>query len=159
MTGVSRGGATQATKDRVITGLVRARRALLDAVDTLPPAERDTAFIGVWSAKELLAHLVGWDHTNQEAVGEILAGRRPSFSRYRDHDWQTYNALLVERYRRDDWNELLELLDDSHRQLIAYLESVANEEYIRRRSIGRLLRFEARDEGVHRQQVEAFRER
>ena len=145
------------TKDALIQGLVDARRKILQAAQSLLPQQRDEVFLGVWSARDLLAHLAGWDDTNLQAVQEILAGKRPSFFQYKDHDWQSYNARLVAQYRRDDWAELLAVLEESQRALIGFLQTIPAESYVQHRSIGRLLRADAKDGEEHAQQVDALR--
>ncbi len=51
----------QMKKDQVIAELIAARREVLDAASALLRLSRDTVFLGVWTVKDLLAHLVGWD--------------------------------------------------------------------------------------------------
>jgi uncharacterized damage-inducible protein DinB len=152
-------GAAQAEKDAILGGLVKARAKILEAASRLSPAEQDEVFLGVWSVKDLLAHLVGWDYTNLTAVQEILAGQKPGFWRYYDRDWQSYNARLVAEYKREDFTELVAAVQASHRELIDYLQTVPADEYLKRKPIGTLLRAETRDEEEHHQQVEAFRTR
>lgn len=102
-------------KEQIITELIETRRQILEAASALTPAQQDQVFLGTWSVKDLLAHLVGWDYTNREAVQAILRGKLPAFySRY-DHDWQSYNTHLVARYRREDWAELLASVEESLR--------------------------------------------
>ncbi len=69
----------QGKKDEIISGLVETRRQILDTASSLSLAEQDEIFLGVWSVKDLLAHLVGWDFTNLEAAKAILAGKTPDF--------------------------------------------------------------------------------
>ena len=152
-------GAAQAEKDALIRGLVQARARVLEAASRLSPVEQDEVWLGVWSVKDLLAHLVGWDYTNLNAVQEIVAGRKPGFWAYYDRDWQRYNARLVAEYRRDDFSELVAAVEASHRELIEFLQTVPADEYLKRKPIGTLLRAEARDEEEHHRQVEAFRTR
>jgi hypothetical protein len=57
---------------------------------------------------------VGWDTTNLQAIQEILAGQYPTFSQYFDRDWQSYNARLVEQYKKDPFAELLAEVERSH---------------------------------------------
>ena len=149
-------GASQARKDQLIQGLVTARRKVLDAARSLSEAQRDEVFLGTWSAKDLLAHLAGWDDTNGEAVCDILEGHKPSFLRYRDRDWQSFNAYLVAAYRRQDWAEMVAVVQESHRRLIEFLQGVPADDYVRRKGIAGLLRTEARDEKQHARQVQAF---
>ena len=152
-------GAAQAEKDRLIAGLVSARCKILDSVNSLPPKAQDEVFLGDWSVQDLLAHLIGWDHTNRTAVEEIRAGQKPSFWAQYDRDWQSYNAQLVAEYRLDDFSELVAAVEHSHRELIDYLQAVPTEEYLRRRPIGTLLRAEASDEEDHNRQIQEFASR
>lgn len=149
----------------LIAELSAARRAVLDAARALPPAAQDTPFIGIWSVKDLLAHLVGWDATNQQAVQDMLEGKYPSFFQYYDKDWQTYNARLVQTYQIEPFSALLAAVERSHRQLVAFLEALPAETLLKLKATstkGRtitarfLLVFEARDERLHAGQVEAF---
>ena len=150
-------GAAQAKKDEIISGLVAARSRVLDSAISLPPQAQDEAFLGEWSVKDLLAHLVGWDYTNLTAVEEILAGQKPGFWACHDRDWQGYNAQLVAKHRRDDFSELVATAEQSHRELIDYLQTVQADQYLKRKQIGSLLRAEAKDEEEHHRQIEEFR--
>jgi hypothetical protein len=136
-------------------------------VQSLPENCRDEIFLGIWTIKDLLAHLVGWDFTNLKAVQEILAGQYPSFFQYYDKDWQSYNHQLVEKYRKESLAEVVAEVEDSHRQLVLFLQSLSAEEVVRgkvRRVNGRsvtirnLLISEAGDESKHVEQVIAFYE-
>ena len=138
---------------------MEARNKILDAVSLLSPLEQDAIFLGAWSVKDLLAHLVGWDYTNLGAVEEILAGQKPAFFEHYDRDWQSYNAQLVAEYKRDDFAELVAAVKESHRKLIAFLQTVPADAYVKRKKIASLLRVEIKDEEEHHRQVQAFRRR
>ncbi len=158
----------QAKKDKVIAALVDARTKILDAVSSLSPEQQDEVFLGVWSVKDLLAHLAGWDFANIQAAKDILAGKLPSFYAYYDRDWKSYNAHLVAEYKRARFVELVALVEDSHRQLIDFLRTIPPEEFdkdIGLRSkgwivtIARLMQVEAKDERAHHRQVKQFKDR
>jgi hypothetical protein len=149
-------GAAQAKKDEIISGLVAARTLLLDSAISLAPRAQDEVFLGEWSVKDLLAHLVGWDHTNLSAVEEILAGQKPGFWAHYDRDWKSYNAQLVAEYKRDGFSELATAAEQSHRELIDYLQTVPADQYLKRRQIGSLLRAETEDEEEHHRQIQEF---
>jgi hypothetical protein len=152
-------GAAEAKKTEVISGLMDARQMILAAAGALLPEKRGLVFLGKWSAKELLAHLIGWDYTNLEAAQDILAGRTPEFWSHYDRDWQSYNAHLVVTYGQDDWAELTAAVRQSHRQLIDHLRTVPADEYLRRRKIVSLLQAETKDERIHHRQLVRFGER
>ena len=152
-------GTAQAKKDEVISGLVDARRRILDVTSSLPPDKQDEIFLGTWSAKDLLAHLAGWDYTNLGAVKEILAGQRQSFRAHYDRDWASYNARLVAKYGREDFDEIIDLAEESHGELIDSLRAVRADEYVKKRTIVTLLEAEVKDERVHHQQLKEFAQR
>ena len=64
----------QSRKDQIISGLIDVRGQILQAASELSPAEQDQVFLGTWSVKDLLAHLVGWDYVNLEAAEAVQQG-------------------------------------------------------------------------------------
>jgi hypothetical protein len=156
---------TQIKKDQLLAELQEVRCSILTEASVLPAEKCDIAFLGIWSIKDLLAHLVGWDYTNIEAAKNVLAGKLPEFYSHHDRDWQTYNALLVKKYRRDSFDELLTLARESQHRLIEYMETIPPASFskdfgVRFRgykvTIQRLLEAEAKDERIHYQQMKDF---
>jgi hypothetical protein len=152
-------------KDQIISALIEARQNILDQASRLSDTERDQIFLGMWSVKDLLAHLAGWDDTNLESVKSVLHGKVPSFYEYYDHDWQTYNAILVKKYKKDSFQELFATIKDSQEKLIEYLQTIPAENFnndfgVRFRgykvTIQRLLEAEAKDEQIHYKQITDF---
>jgi len=157
---------SETLKRELISNLTETRAAILHEASQLFPTAQDTIFLGVWSVKDLIAHLAGWDFTNLAAVRDVQAGKLPEFYTRYDKDWKTYNAELVAKYKRDDFEELLALVRDSHRQLIAYLETIPAEAFDKdfgvrsgrgtRVTVARLLEAEWKDEQMHLEQVRVF---
>lgn len=162
----SRSGAPrEGMKDRLISELVAARKNILDKVEGLTRAQQNHLFLGEWSVKELLAHLIGWDYTYIAAVQELEAGELPSFYAAYDADWQSYNLNLVRQYVRDDASELVVAARESHNQLASYLQTLPDEDFGMDRgvtyggtpvTIGRLIEAEAKDEREHYSQIKAW---
>ncbi len=155
----------QARKEEVISALVKARRDILAEVSRLSKSERDRVFLGIWSVKDLLAHLAGWDFTNAKAVSSVLAGKLPSFYEYRDHDWQTYNSMLVDKYKKNSFRELLAAVKNSQKNLLETLRSISPEDFNKdfgvrfhgyKVAVQRLLEAETKDEHVHYRQIVDF---
>ena len=88
-------------KARVLDDVARARAAILAAVNSLPPEKHREIFLGIWSSYELVAHLIGWDYANIQAIADIQAGQLPQFYAHHDRDWQTYNAHLASEYSQE----------------------------------------------------------
>lgn len=159
--------AAEEKVERIISELVQTRGEILDAASSLSAVQQDRVFLGVWSVKDLLAHLVGWDLANLRAVQEILAGELPSFYAHYDRDWKTFNARLVAEHRKDDFTELLQSVQESHRRLVNFLETVPPEEFDKDRglrfkrykvTIARILHAEADDEKERHAQIVEFRD-
>ena len=157
---------SQTTKQELLSAVIETRTSILYAVSGLSPEIQNTVFLGVWLVKDLIAHLIGWDFTNLAVAKDIQAGKLPEFYAHYDKDWKTYNAGLVAKYKRDDFEELLALARDSHSQLITYLQSVPAQAFERdfgvrsgrnyKVTIARLLRVELEDEKVHLEQMRDF---
>jgi hypothetical protein len=149
---------SQARKDDIIWALREARKKILKVARALPSEKQD---------EDLLAHLVGWDYTNIAATKSILAGELPEFYSRHDRDWASYNASLVEKYRIEDYAELLHSVEASNRALVGLLATVPADEFEKDRglrhehtrvTIARLLQAEAEDEEEHYRQIKEFAE-
>jgi hypothetical protein len=152
-------------KDQILSSLVEVRQNILAEASGLSDIQRDQIFLGIWSVKDLLAHLAGWDHTNLDAVKSILEGKVPSFYEHHGRDWQSYNAILVKKYKRDFFKALLAIVKKSQEKLIEFLQLIPPEKFnkdfnVRFRgyevTIQRLLEAEVKDEHTHLQQIVDF---
>jgi len=108
----------------LLSAIIKTRTALLKTASQLSHEAQNTAFLGEWSVKDLIAHLIGWDFANLAAAKDIQAGKLPEFYSHYDEDWKTFNAESVAKYKRDDFEELLALARESQSQLIEYVESI-----------------------------------
>ena len=152
-------------KNKILSDLLETRQKIVAAVSGLSDARRDQVFLGIWSVKDLLAHMAGWDHTNLDAAKSVLGGELPSFYQYRDRDWQTYNARLVKEHKKDSFKELLAEVTAAQQQLVEFLQTIPPEQFnkdfgVRFRgykvTIQRLLEAELEDERTHLQQIVDF---
>lgn len=152
-------------KQELISALAAARNGILEAVQTIPPEQAGLVFLGEWCIKDLLAHFIGWDYTNWQAIQEIMAGNYPTFFQYYDKDWRSYNAELVKTYRKEDLASLFADAAASHQQFTYFLHSLPASDLVhgkarsvkgRTVTIRNLLLSEASDERKHAEQIQAF---
>lgn len=152
-------------KDQILTALVETRQDILTEASRLSDQERDQVFLGIWSIKDLLAHLIGWDLTNLQAVRSVLNGKVPDFYKHHDRDWQSYNAILVKKHKKDSCKELLAEARESQGQLLEFLNTIPPEQFNRdfgvrfrgyKVTVQRLLEAEREDEQTHLQQIMGF---
>jgi hypothetical protein len=150
----------------LIADFEAARQEVLAAVKALAPAERDTPFLGIWSAHDIVAHLVGWDYANLEAIDAVRSGQLPAFYEYYDRDWRTYNAGLVARHKQETLDQTASLAATSHQALLSALAAIPAKDVShdygvrspgrRRVTIAMLIGAEARDERKHAEQIREF---
>lgn len=152
-------------KSDLIAGLRNVRERILALASSMQQSQRDEVYVGTWALKEMLAHLAGWDETNIAAVGEVLAGELPSFYDHSGKDWAGYNAKLVTEYSKDNYEDLLLLVRNTHSKLITLIEDLPVGELWKDRgirakgwkvTIGRLLEAELQDEEEHFSQLKHF---
>ena len=152
-------------KEQILQELAEARSSVLRLARGLPPQKRYQVFLGEWSPADLLSHLVGWDRANADATRELLEDRLPSFYEHIDRDWRSYNALLVTRYKKDDFGQLILDVEQSHRELVDQLAGLPASEIVKDRgvkfrgwkvTIERLMKAEASNEREHAKQLNEF---
>ena len=155
----------QIKKEQLLAKLEEIRASILAEASALSAEKQNKVFLGIWSIKDLLAHLAGWDYTNMEAASYVMAGKLPPFYAHHDRDWAKYNAMLVAKYKRNDMDELIGVVRDSQRELIELVETIPPEMFskdfgVRFRgykvTIQRLLEAELEDEQTHLQQTVDF---
>ena len=154
-------------KKRILSELTTVRESILEAVADLPSGKQDQVFLGHWSIKDLLAHLIGWDYANFKAIDELREGKVPGFYAHIGKDWAVFNALLISRYKCEDFARLLAAVRESHRCLVEAASQVSAQDFDRdwqvrygnyKVMISRLLQAEAVDERVHLEQIRSFLE-
>ena len=152
-------------KDQVISGLIEARQNILREVSRLSDEDQVRVFLGIWSVRDLLAHLTGWDYTNIDAIQEVMSGRLPGFYDHHDRDWQTYNALLVKQHKQGSFDDQIASVRDSQHKLIEFLETVPPEVFnkdfgVRFRgykvTVQRILEADIKDVQIHCKQITDF---
>jgi len=155
----------QIKKEQVIRELQETRQSILAEIDVLSAKDRNIVFLGIWSVRDLLAHLAGWDFTNVEAIKSVLDGKLPAFYEHHDRDWQTYNAMLVRKYKMNSFRELRATVKTSQKKLIEYLQTIPPEYFNRdfgvrfrgyKVTIQRLLEADIKDVQIHCQQIINF---
>jgi DinB superfamily len=153
---------TQVEIDALIAEFDRVRALLVEAASAVPPRLRDEPFVGEWDLKNVLAHTVGWDYTNIEALPDFRAGRLPAFFSRFDADWAAINDDLVARYRLEDFDALLASVRDSQRAFSDAMRALdADLDVVgfwgeRRISLRGMMRAVSKDESEHVAQIRSF---
>ena len=84
-----------------------------------------------WSARDVVAHLIGWNRYTVEGCRDILRGVRPVYLDDERNDFRRVNEASVKRYASTNRQELLDLLDASLAELRGCLRSLADSQWIK----------------------------
>ena len=156
----------EGAKDRVVREFAEVRQKIIETATSVPRERQDEIFLGIWSLKDLLAHLAGWDFTNVEAVKEILRSKTPNCFKHWNPDWAAYNAKLVQQYKYENWVEMLTEVQLSHHDLVEFLQQIPADNFQkdfgvrlpggRVITIAHYLQAEIDDEREHYQQIKRW---
>lgn len=84
---------------------------------------------GDWSVKDILAHVSWWEEESLKHLPLILQGERPPRYSVLYGGIDAFNALMAEQWRTISLAEVRERADATHRTLMAYLQSVPDEQF------------------------------
>ncbi|HLG12247.1 MAG TPA: hypothetical protein VI876_10865, partial [Dehalococcoidia bacterium] len=62
---------TRRDLDALIVDFNETRAALIEVAQSVPSELRDVALVGHWDVKDVMAHTVGWDYANVEALPDF----------------------------------------------------------------------------------------
>jgi hypothetical protein len=78
---------------------------------------------GDWSVKDVIAHVTTWEEEALKHLPVILAGGRPPRYATAYGGLDAFNAQTAERKRGLSLTKVLHQRDDTHRRLIAFIQS------------------------------------
>jgi len=100
-----------------------------DAYAGLPERELlQPGVTGAWSIRDIIAHVTWWEAEALTHLLDILAGRRPPRYSVKYGGIDAFNALMTERKRHLSLGAVLEEQADTHRRLVALIESTPAEQ-------------------------------
>ena len=108
--------------DAAWTAFQASYAGLSDAHLTLP------GVTGAWSVKDLIAHVTWWEAEALAHLPLILRGGRPARYSTQYGGIDAFNALMTEQKRGLSLAEVMHQQEETHRQLLAYLHSVPEEQ-------------------------------
>src|SRR5438105_15655548 len=104
---------TMAEQDELVNGFQRSQKELHDAVAGLSEAEAADVWYGRWGAKQIVAHIAGWESAIAEALGKIAVGERPSAEGINLSDVDGSNDRFAERVERMSFAQVLQELSSA----------------------------------------------
>lgn len=115
---------------------------------------------GDWSVKDILAHVSRWEEESLKHLPHILQGRRPPRYSVLYGGIDAFNAQMTQQKRGLALSEVLDQLDEIHRRLIEYIQSVPEEQFTSETRFRRRLRLDTYSHyPIHTRLIREWRER
>ena len=113
---------------RLLNELELERNQLVRNIETCRIRDIDRPFIGDWTLKDIVGHVVSWEAEYTAAVGDVRSGAKPrtdAITREREDAW---NADHVAAKAPVPFWELLRELEDGRAAFLAALSEVSDED-------------------------------
>jgi hypothetical protein len=97
---------------------------------------------GDWSVRDIIAHVSWWEEEALTHLPHILDGRKPPRYSVTYGGIDAFNAQRTEQKRNLSLSEVLRQQDDTHRRLIAFIQSAPEAQFVRETRFRRRLRLD-----------------
>jgi len=147
-------------KQQLLKRLETAWMALKESYTGLSNAQLlEPAVMGDWSVKEILAHVTLWEEEALKYLPLIINGEKPPrYVQYGGLD--AFNAQMIEQKRSLALSEVLSQLEETHRRLISYIQSVPEEYFTRETRFRHRLQLDTSSHyPLHARAIQEWRER
>lgn len=147
-------------KQQLLKRLETAWTTLKESYTGLSDAQLlETGIMGDWSVKDSLAHVTIWEEEALKYLPLIINGEKPPrYTRYGGIDG--FNAQMIEQRRSLALFKVLSQLDETHRRLVSYLQSVPEEHFIGETRFRHRLRLDTYSHyPLHARAIQQWRER
>ena len=115
---------------------------------------------GDWSVKDIIAHVTWWEAEALRHLPLILAGGRPPRYSVTYGGIDAFNAMMSERKRDVPLSDVLTQQNDTHQQLIDFIQSVPEDQFTRETRFRRRLRLDTYSHyPIHTKSILEWRER
>lgn len=88
--------------NELISELGSAREKLLSVIDKVPENKRYIRFLGTWSLKDIVAHLIGWSEHQIDTLRSLSKGEIPS----RPTSSSDFNDANTKAHENQSWEQV-----------------------------------------------------
>ncbi len=151
---------TEMKREQLLKRLDTAWVALDESYAGLSEAQMTTPGVaGEWSVRDILAHVATWEEEALKYLPLIIeGGRPPRYASYGGLD--AFNARMTEAKRGLSLADVLAHLAKTHRQLVAYLRAVPEEQFTTETRFRHRLRLDTYSHyPLHARMIREWRER
>jgi hypothetical protein len=115
---------------RLLSRLENARRDFHESFAGLSESQMmKPGVTGDWSVRDILAHVTTWEGEALKHLPTILKGDKPPRYSVTHGGINGFNRIMTEQKRGLSLTDVRRELDDTHRRLIRFIESVPEEQF------------------------------
>ena len=130
-------------REQLLKHLDKAWAAIKESYAGLSDSQlTEPGVTGHWSVKDILAHVTTWEEEALQYLPLIIKGGRPPRYSLKYGGINGFNAQMTARKRGLSLSDVLRQLDETHRRLIDYVQSVPEEQFTRETRFRRRLRLD-----------------
>jgi hypothetical protein len=129
---------------------------LLAAVEGLDERQMNKVFYGEWSAKDILAHIAGWQHQMTAALERMARGERPTPEGVDYGDSDAWNGRFAGAMRAQNATTVVADLRQSHMNYVRAARALPDDRFGEGKTANRLL--EGSGYGHYEEHLPALRE-
>jgi hypothetical protein len=119
-------------RQRLLKQLDKAWVAIKESYTGLTDSQlTEPGVTGHWSVKDILAHVTTWEEEALQYLPLIIEGGKPPRYSLQYGGIDAFNAQMTEQKRGLSVSDVLRQLDETHRRLIDYVQSVPEEQFTR----------------------------
>jgi hypothetical protein len=131
------------TRQQLLKQLDQAWTTFKESYADLSDAQMmEPGVTGHWSVKDILAHVTWWEEEALKHLPLIIKGGRPPRYSLQYGGIDAFNAQMTEQKRGLSLSLVLRQLDETHRRLIDYVQSMPEEQFTRETRFRRRLRLD-----------------
>jgi len=116
-------------KDELLNRAAQEYKAFYQALDGLNEADLTQVWLGQWSIKEIVSHMVGWQRELIPALERIARGERPNPAGVSYDDVEAWNARFAGALGDRQVEDVLLEFDKSHEAFLRAAAGVAEERF------------------------------
>jgi hypothetical protein len=116
-------------KQELLNQAAREYKAFHESLQGLNEEHLTEVWLGTWSIKDIVAHIVGWHSEMGPALERIARGERPVPEGVSYDDVDRWNAKFVAARRGAEAADLLLELDKSHERFMHQADAVPEERF------------------------------
>jgi hypothetical protein len=148
-------------RQRLLQNLDKAWVEFKESYADLSDAQlTEPGVIGDWSVRDIIAHVTWWEEESLKHLPLIIREARPPRYSTEYGGIDAFNALMTERKHDLALADVLQHQEETHRQLIEYIQSVPEEQFIRETRFRHRLRLDTYSHyPKHAKAIWAWRER